>query len=100
MFRGRMTYHEVREPSRTDDGLGFTYDTWGDSRRVALYITTATQSDFNQNEFYTSRFDATAFSLEELPKGSKIDDTWLVDSVMFNRTAYTLGLVRIGESDG
>lgn len=100
MFRSRMTEHEIQEPIKKTDGLGFAFDDYDESRAVPLYITTPTQSIFNQNELYATRFDAVGFSLEDLPKGTLIDEEFTVEtSTPFKGFEWVLELKRIGNAN-
>lgn len=100
MFRSRMTKHQIQEPIAKTDGLGFAFDDYDEPRAVALYITTPTQSIFNQNELYATRYDAVGFSLEDLPKGTLIDDTYTVEtSSPYKGFEWVLELKRIGSAN-
>lgn len=105
MFRGRMTGHEVRKPTETDDGLGFKSFEYSEPTEVLMYLTTPTQTEFNQNEFYLSHYAATALTYEEVELKSLVDDEWRVDSVTRLKgesatpvvVEYVLGLNKYGE---
>lgn len=97
MFRSRMTEHSIQEPIARNDGLGFAFDDYDEPRAVAMYVTTPTQSSFNQNEFLAPRYDAVAFVLEELPQGTLIDGTYTVEtSSPYKGFEWVLELKRIG----
>ena len=100
MFRARMTEHKIQEPIAKTDGLGFAFDGYDEPRTVAMYITTPTQSAFNQNEFLTTRYDAVGFSLEDLPKGTLIDEEFTVEtSTPYKGFEWVLELKRIGNAN-
>lgn len=95
-----MTNHQVQEPKRGTDGLGFAFDDYDEPRIAALYITTPTQSAFNQNELCATRYDAVGFCLEDLPKGSLIDGEFTVEtSTPHWGFEWVLGLRRIGAAN-
>lgn len=97
MFRGRMTEHSVRTASEVDDGLGFKGMQYSEPTTVLMYLTTPTQTEFNQNEFYMSRYAATALTYDKVEKDSLIDDVWRVDSVTQLKNERVLGLNRFGD---
>ena len=100
MFRARMTQHQIQEPIKKTDGLGFAFEDYDEPRAVALYITTPTQSIFNQNELYATRYDAVGFSLEDLPQGTLIDEEFTVEtSTSFKGCEWVLELKRIGNAN-
>lgn len=100
MFRSRMTEHSIQEPIRKTDGLGFAFDDYDESRAVALYITTPTQSTFNQNELITTRYDAVGFSLEDLPQGTLVDGEFTVEtSTPFKGCEWVFELKRIDKAN-
>ena len=100
MFRARMTQHQIQEPIKKTDGLGFAFEDYDEPRAVALYITTPTQSIFNQNELYATRYDAVGFSLEDLPQGTLIDKEFTVEtSTPFKGCEWVLELKRIGNAN-
>lgn len=98
MFRARMTKHAVQEPEKSVDGLGFESNSYGEPRDAQIYITFPAQTQFNQNEFLTSRFDAVGFTFEDLPEGTKIDGRWIVGLVYDEsaRRGRVLALTAIG----
>ena len=99
MFRARMTEHKIQEPIKKQDGLGFAFDDYDEPRTVLMYITVPTKSVFNQNEFFTTRYDAVAFTFEDVPKGALIDGEFKVETAnWFKMTEKVLELSRIGES--
>lgn len=110
MFRARMTEHEVSPPTVRDDGLGFEYYEHGDSVLVdspkdtyfsLMYITSPTQSVFNQNEFNAPKHDATAFTFDEVEEHSVIDGVFEVISVeKIKGSEFVLGLVKFGDGHG
>lgn len=98
MFRARMTKHAIQEPTKVDDGLGFTYEELSEPQDALIYITRPTATVFNQNEFYAPQQDATAFTFEEVKKGSVIDGSWKVETVdTIKGNEYVLGLAAYGE---
>ena len=100
MFRSRMTKHSIQEPIQKTDGLGFAFDDYDEPRAVPLYITTPTQSIFNQNELYATRYDAVGFSLEDLPQGTLIDEEFTVEtSTPFKGCELVLELKQIGSAN-
>ena len=100
MFRSRMTKHSIQEPNQKTDGLGFAFDDYDEPRAVPLYITTPTQSIFNQNELYATRYDAVGFSLEDLPQGTLIDEEFTVEtSTPFKGCEWVLELKQIGSAN-
>lgn len=100
MFRSRMTKHEIQEPIAKTDGLGFAFDDYDEPRAVAMYVTTPTQSTFNQNEFLAPRYDAVAFTFEDVPRGALIDGEFMVETAnWFKATEKYLELSRIGEAN-
>lgn len=96
MFRGRMKAYSIEKPIIEDDGLGFEYIDYEAPVKGFIYITKPTASDYNQNEFYTQRYEATAFTFDSLPLGTRIDETWSVESVDGLKGQYVLGLRKIG----
>lgn len=100
MFRARMTKHQIQEPIKKTDGLGFAFEDYDEPRAAALYITTPTQSIFNQNELYATRYDAVGFSLEDLPQGTLIDGGYTVEtSTPLKGFEWVLELKRIGNAN-
>lgn len=100
MFRARMTKHQIQEPIKKTDGLGFAFEDYDEPRAAALYITTPTQSIFNQNELYATRYDAVGFSLEDLPQGTLIDEEFTIEtSTPFKGCEWVLELKRIGNAN-
>ena len=100
MFRSRMTKHSIQEPIQKTDVLGFAFDDYDEPRAVPLYITTPTQSIFNQNELYATRYDAVGFSLEDLPQGTLIDEEFTVEtSTPFKGCEWVLELKQIGSAN-
>ncbi|WP_273445729.1 hypothetical protein [Thermophilibacter provencensis] len=80
--------------------MGFAFEDYDEPRAVPLYITTPTQSIFNQNELYTTRYDAVGFSLEDLPKGTLIDGEFAVEtSTPFKECEWVFELKRIGNAN-
>ena len=100
MFRGRMTAHSIEKPITKDDGLGFEYQDYEKPINGFLYIAKPTASDYAQNEIYTQRFEATAFSFDSYPLGTRIDESWRVESVDELKQQYVYGLSKIGLADG
>lgn len=97
MFRGRMTSHKLSRHTKATDGLGFSYDSLGEPENVLLYLTTPTETTFNQNEYYLSQYAATAFTFEDIEEGDVIDGAWRVDTVtMIKGRERVLGLNRYG----
>ena len=100
MFRGRMIEHSIEKPIAKDDGLGFSYADYEKPTEAYIYIAKPTASDYNQNEFYTQRYEATAFTFDSLPLGTRIDSKWKVESVDQVKQQFALGLVAIGAANG
>ena len=95
-----MTKHSIQEPIQKTDGLGFAFDDYDEPRAVPLYIITPTQSIFNQNELYATRYDAVGFSLEDLPQGTLIDEEFTVEtSTPFKGCEWVLELKQIGSAN-
>ena len=100
MFRARMTNHQAQEPIAKTDGLGFAFDDYDKPRAVAMYLTTPTQSAFNQNELCATRYDAVGFCLEDLPQGTLIDGTYTVETSSPHKGfEWVLELRRIGAAN-
>lgn len=98
MFQARMTEHELKKKVEKDDGLGFTYSEYGEPQTVLLYLTKPTPTTYNQNEYYTEQYDATAFTYEKVDSGDLIDGSWVVSTVeVIKGQQYVLGLVAYGE---
>ena len=95
-----MKEHEIQKPIRMDDGLGFTYEGFEKPSKAYLYISKPTASDYNQNELYTQRYEATAFTLNALPVAALIDSSWKVESCEPHKQMFVLGLSRFGEANG
>ncbi|MBM6813896.1 hypothetical protein H7U31_02310 [Olsenella uli] len=92
-----MTSHELREHIKAKDNLGFSYSTLGEPKDVLLYLTTPTETTFNQNEYYLSQYAATAFTFENIKEGDVLDDEWRVDTVtLIKGRERVLGLNRYG----
>lgn len=96
-----MTSHELREHIKAKDNLGFSYSTLGEPKDVLLYLTTPTETTFNQNEYYLSQYAATAFTFENIKEGDVLDDEWRVDTVtLIKGRERVLGLNRYGGEQG
>lgn len=94
MFQARMTQHELKKKVEVDDGLGFTYSEYGEPQTILLYLTKPTPTDYNQNEYYTKQYDATAFTYESVGLGDLVDGSWEVANVeKIKGNEYVLGLV-------
>lgn len=92
-----MTSHELRKQTKATDNLGFSYSTLGEPEDVLLYLTTPTETTFNQNEYYLSQYAATAFTFENIKEGDVLDDEWRVDTVtLIKGRERVLGLNRYG----
>ena len=100
MFRGRMKAYSIEKPIVKDDGLGFEYTDYEKPSTGFLYIAKPFVSDSAPTEIYTQRYEATAFSFDSFPLGSRIDESWTIESVDEIKQQFVYGLSKIGLADG
>lgn len=97
MFYSRLTPHEVKAPTETEDELGFKTDSFTAIGALPIYITFADHSDYRNNDLKLQEVSHVGYTTsDKIRKGMMIDDRYQVLYVVaMPPLTYTLYLKEI-----